>query len=128
MLYTTTLHLHWTGSTLLLKAIIPEQRPWSLSTYKRSTELGLLDLLSDPSVTFMPSLLHSTPRFEMLLLSFKLVCLRANWCHRRGYNVPLLLKVIKGFLCGPLLWGDIFLTTFYGIYRQSPIFLISTKD
>ena len=29
---------------------IPERRPWSLSTYKRRTELGTLELLSDPSV------------------------------------------------------------------------------
>ena len=32
---------------------IPEQRPWSLSTYKRRTDLGTLELLSDPSVTWM---------------------------------------------------------------------------
>ena len=42
--FNSCLHFHWTGSTHLIKANIPEWRPWSLSTYKRRTDLGTLQL------------------------------------------------------------------------------------
>ena len=36
-----------------LIAYIPDQRPLPLSTYKRRTEQGMLEVLSIPSVTFI---------------------------------------------------------------------------
>ena len=47
------LHLHWTGSTQLIETSIKDQRHWPLSTNKRRTELGTLEVLSIPSVTNM---------------------------------------------------------------------------